>query len=54
MYLELEESGLIVGTQKWEERQKKRSGLREQVPEQIGNNSINYNTKGNIDANNIL
>lgn len=34
MYLELEESGLIVGTQEWEERQKERSGLREQDTEQ--------------------
>ena len=36
MYLELEESGLIVGTKEWKERQKeKRSGLWGQDTEQI-------------------
>ena len=35
MYLQFEEAGLIVGTKEWEEREKeKRSGLREQEPEQ--------------------
>ncbi len=35
MYLQLEEAGLITGTQEWEEREKeKRSGLREQDTEQ--------------------
>lgn len=36
MYLQFEESGLIAGTQEWEEREKeKRSGLREQDTEQM-------------------
>lgn len=34
MYLQLEEAGLIVGTQEWEELQEKRSGLRQQDTEQ--------------------
>lgn len=34
MYLQLEEAGLIVGTQEWEELQQKRSGLQEQDTEQ--------------------
>lgn len=35
MYLQLEETGLISGTQEWEEREnEKRSGLREQDTEQ--------------------
>lgn len=37
MYLQFEESGLIVGTPEWEEReQEKRPGLREQDTEQVG------------------
>lgn len=36
MYLQLEEAGLIVGTQEWEELQEKRSGLWQQDTEQIG------------------
>lgn len=40
MYLQSEESGLIAGTQEWEEREKeKRSGLWGQDTEHIKNNS---------------